>query len=96
MFIFKATVILEEIERYLPRHYQVLEEINTHTKAGLDKEALAHETAKYFDKNSTLKSLDCNNNIIISDDYIVGVMGFSDLIIVQTDGKLLVCHKSRA
>lgn len=145
MFIFKASTILEEIERYMPRHYQVLEAINEHIVEGLEKEALAEQTAPYFDsfqkisidfgvmersvkikvipsdfgwndigsfsalsdvfipdqngniiRNSALRQLDCKNNIVVSDHYDVGVLGVSDLIIVQTQGKLLVCHKDRA
>jgi mannose-1-phosphate guanylyltransferase len=47
-------------------------------------------------RTSHLRSLDCSNNVIISDNYEVGVIGISDVIIVQTEGKLLICHKDRA
>jgi len=145
MFIFKADVILEEIQRFMPQHDQVLNEINQYIAQGLSMEALAYATESYFEKfqkisidfgvmerstrikvipsdfgwndigsfsaladvfvpddagnivrNSALRRLDSHNNIIISDNYDVGVIGISDIIVVQTQGKLLICHKDRA
>lgn len=145
MFIFKTATILEELERYMPKHFQILEEINSYISAGLDKEALSIKAAPYFEqfqkisidfgvmersvkikvipsdfgwndigsfsaladvfdadeqgnviRSSKLRGLDCVNNVIISDNCEVGVIGVSDLIIVQTEGKILVCHKDRA
>jgi len=145
MFIFKADVILEEVQRFMPQHDQVLSEINEYIVQGLSMEELADATASYFEKfqkisidfgvmerstrikvipsdfgwndigsfsaladvfvpddagnivrNSALRRLDSHNNIIISDNYDVGVIGVSDIIVVQTQGKLLICHKDRA
>lgn len=145
MFIFQVDTILEEIERYMPKHFEILGEVDQWIGQGLDKEELAQACAPLFEKfqkisidfgvmersvkikvipsdfgwndigsfsaladvfipdhngnivrDSALRQLDSNNNIIISDQYDVGVIGVSDLIIVQTQGKLLVCHKDRA
>lgn len=145
MFIFEVSTILEEIERYMPRHFKVLSAINEPIVAGFEKEELAEKTAPFFDsfqkisidfgvmersirikvipsdfgwndigsfsaladvfipdqngnivRNSALRQLDCKNNIIVTDQYDVGVIGVSDLIIVQTQGRLLICHKDRA
>ena len=46
-------------------------------------------------RNSRLKQVDSSNNTIVTDNYEVGIIGVKDLVIVQTEGKLLVCHKDR-
>lgn len=46
-------------------------------------------------RNSTLKQVDASNNTIVTDGCEVGVIGVDDLVIVQTEGKILVCHKDR-
>lgn len=145
MFIFNVDTILEEIERYMPRHYLILEEINQEIMKGYNKEELCTRTAVSFEKfqktsidfgimersikikvipsdfgwndigsfnalmdvfepddqgnvvrNSRLRGIDCKDNVIITDSYDVGAIGVSHLVIVQTNGKLLVCNKDRA
>lgn len=46
-------------------------------------------------RNSTLKQVDSQNNTIVTDGCEVGIIGVDDLVIVQTEGKLLVCHRDR-
>ena len=46
-------------------------------------------------RNSILKQVDASNNTIVTDGCEVGIIGVEDLVIVQTEGKLLVCHKDR-
>lgn len=40
--------------------------------------------------------LDSSGNIVISEDRVTGLIGVSDLIVVQADGATLVCPKDRA
>lgn len=145
MFIFKVKTILEEIERYMPRHYSVLEEIGQEIEAGYDKAELADRIAPFFQqfqkisidygvmersvrirvipcdigwndigsfgaladvfeadangnviRNSKIRQLDARNNIIVSENYDIGVLGVDNLVIIQTEGKLLICDKARA
>jgi mannose-1-phosphate guanylyltransferase len=145
MFIFKAEAILQEIERYMPRHHLILQEINKEIEAGHVKTELTLRILHYFEKfekisidfgilehsskikvipsdfgwndigsfsvldrvfkadsngnvirNTSEKLIESSNNIIISDNFEVGVIGVSNLIVVQTEGKLLICHRDRA
>ncbi len=50
MFVFKATTILEEIERYMPRHQLVLDKLATIIKEGHTKEALSDAVADTFER----------------------------------------------
>lgn len=144
MFIFEADTILEEIERYMPKHYTTLQAIEELIKQGLNKEALALEVAAYFEnfekisidfgvmersvrirvipsefgwndigsfsalgeifpsdesgnvvRNSKVRTLDAQDNVVITENNEVGLIGVTDLVVVQTEGKLLICHKDR-
>ncbi|OYT15332.1 MAG: mannose-1-phosphate guanyltransferase [Bacteroidetes bacterium 4572_77] len=46
-------------------------------------------------RNSNLKSVDAKNNIVVSDDCEVGIIGLNNIIVVQTKGKLLVCRRDK-
>ncbi len=46
-------------------------------------------------RNSELKTVDASNNTVVTDGYEVGIIGLDDIVVVQTEGKLLVCHKDR-
>jgi mannose-1-phosphate guanylyltransferase len=47
--------------------------------------------------NATIKTVDANNNLIYSTQPItIGLLGVSDLIIVQTGDALLICHRHEA
>lgn len=145
MFVFETSTILEEIERFMPKHYGTLSEINEKIEMGFDKEELAKETASYFEqfekisidfgimersirirvipsefgwndigsfsalcevfpadeqgnviRHSKVRMLDAKENVVVTSDYEVGLIGVSNLVVIQTNGKLLVCHKDRA
>lgn len=142
MFVFKSSVILNEIQKYLPNHFEILEQIELKIDKGYKGLTLAKNIInqfEMFDKisidfgvmekskiikvipceigwndvgsftsleeiyekdefdntihNTEAKIIDSNNNIIITDFLEVGILGVSDLIIVQRDNKLLVCKK---
>lgn len=44
----------------------------------------------------TVEALDCESNIILSEDRLTAVIGIRDLVVVQADGVTLVCPKDRA
>lgn len=145
MFIFKAQTILEEIERYMPRHNLVIKELGQLISQGLKGQELSDKAAPYFErfqkisidfgimersmkikvipsdfgwndigsftalnaifkpdingnviKNSNIRQVDTSDNTIVTDGFTVGTIGVNNLIIVQSENKLLVCHKDRA
>ncbi|PKM51018.1 MAG: mannose-1-phosphate guanyltransferase [Firmicutes bacterium HGW-Firmicutes-7] len=145
IFVFKISTILEEIERYMPKHSAILKEINEEIAAGYMNKELAEKTALYFGKfhkisidfgvmerstrikvipsdfgwndigsfvafrdvfeaddngniilNTRVRQIDANDNIIISDDLEVGIVGISNIVLVQTGKKLLICDANRA
>ncbi len=144
MFIFEAATILDEIEKYMPKHFTTLCAIKNEIDKGLTKEALAEATKPYFPdfekisidfgimektdrvkvipgsfgwndigsfsafgdvieaddngnvlRTTSLKALDARDNIVVTDHQEVGIIGLDNIVVVQTEGKLLVCHKDR-
>jgi len=144
MFIFKASTILEEIERYMPRHHLVLEDLKVLINKGIIKEELSAAVANDFErfqkisidfgimersikikvipsdfgwndigsflaleeyfganengtvvKDSALKELNSKNNIIVGTGNTIATIGVENLVIVQTEDKLLICAKDQ-
>jgi mannose-1-phosphate guanylyltransferase len=144
MFIFTSKVILEEIEHSMPKHYEILMEINKLIENGYTKSDLSEAAAILFEKfekisidfgvmerserikvipssfgwndigsynafndvfeedgngnivrNSILKEIDASHNTIVTEGYEVGIIGLDHIVVVQTEGKLLVCHKDK-
>lgn len=128
MFFVKASVILDEIKRYLPEHYYLLYE-NKFEKlnpisidiAVMEKTKIAKVIAvdfkwndvgsfnsleKVFEKddtnsivrgNTNYVPLDSYKNIVINEEKgkIIAIIGMDDLIVVNTEDKLLICPKSK-
>lgn len=46
-------------------------------------------------KNSYVRQFDSNNNIIITDDCEVNIVGVDNIIFVQKDNKILICNADR-
>jgi mannose-1-phosphate guanylyltransferase len=40
-------------------------------------------------------AIDCENNLVFSDDGVAAALGLKDVIVVQSQGAVLVCHRSR-
>lgn len=144
MFIFEASVIMDEIAKYMPAHYDTLMKIKKHVSAKSVKNDLANATRPYFDefekisidigvmektnkikvipsdfgwndigsfgafkdvfqgdednnivRHTNLATVDASNNLVISDNYDVGIIGLENVVVVQTEGKLLICDKER-
>ncbi|WP_068448860.1 mannose-1-phosphate guanylyltransferase [Caviibacter abscessus] len=128
MFFVKASVMLDEIKRYLPEHYYLLsddkfEQLNPVSIdiAVMEKTKIAKVIAvdfkwndvgsfnsleKVFDKDDTgsivrgdtkYVSLNSSKNIVINEQEgkIIAVVGIDDLIIVNTEDKLLICPREK-
>jgi mannose-1-phosphate guanylyltransferase len=52
------------------------------------------------ENGNTLKgkvvTLDANHNVVVSSNRTVALCGVSDLVVVETDDAILVCHKDAA
>jgi len=128
MFFVKASVILDEIKRYIPESFYLLEK-NEFEKlkpisidiAVMEKTKIAKVIAvdfkwndvgsfnsldKVFEKdennsivrgNTKYIALNSSKNIIINEeeDKVIAVIGLDDIIVVNTNGKLLICPKSK-
>lgn len=46
-------------------------------------------------KKAKAKEIDASNNIVYLEDDEVALIGVSDLVVVKSEGKLLVCHKDK-
>lgn len=46
-------------------------------------------------KNTFIRQIDSNNNIIISDNLEVGIIGMSNMVLIQSGKRLLVCSADR-
>lgn len=44
-------------------------------------------------RNSKVYAVDARDNIIVTDDWEVGIIGLDNIVVVQTEGKLLICHR---
>lgn len=144
MFIFSTKTIFEEIERYMPKHFNTLIKINEQVHKELTGEQLSKAVGHYFEefekisidfgvmekstrikviptdfgwddigsflafaqyyranengtiiKNSQLRELNCKNNIIVGTGSIISTIGVQNLVIIQTEDKLLICSKDQ-
>lgn len=144
MFIFKYSTIVDELNKYIPNHVVVINEMKTHIKREVGLE-LSILTKPFFDrferisidfavmeksqiiqcipvdfgwndvggfnsleevflkdnqdnivKNAMYVQVDSNNNIIISDkdNRLITSIGMSNMVVVDTNEALLICHKS--
>lgn len=59
------------------------------------KDYLAKDSEGNLAKTTRLKQVDSKDNIVITDDFEVGVIGMKNCVIVQTGKKLLVCDINR-
>lgn len=142
MFVFSISTIMEEIGKYMPGHYMVLESINHEIAKGLVGETLSEATKRLFDdferisidygvmertqhikvipcdigwndigsfvafedvmdKNSNgsiiqkaeAKEINASGNIVYLEGDEIALIGVQDLVVVKSEGKLLVCSK---
>lgn len=140
MFVWKVSVILEEIGRWLPDMRRGLDAIAAAIDTPLELKALGENFSSFEsisidkgvmektgravmaparfdwsdlgswsalydvwpkDKNNNAcigrkLTVDTHNTLIYSPNKLVAAVGVSDLVIVETDDALLVCHKDRA
>lgn len=141
MFIWKASVILSEIARYLPDLYELLMELEPHIGTEQEEEKFKEVYARaenisidygimeksqkvcvlpadfYWSDLGSFSALDetfqpdSSGNILIGDNHLVldsrnitvhspkkpiALVGVDNLIVVETEDALLVCHKDHA
>jgi mannose-1-phosphate guanylyltransferase len=135
MFCWKASVILHEIERFIPNLYQGLRKIGDGADVGQVYPTLPKDTIDYavlekadrvlvvpadigwsdvgtwsalldvlaaeLDANVTLAggellAIDTRNTLVCAPGKLVATVGVENLVIVDSDTALLVCHRDRA
>lgn len=138
MFVFRADIMMSELEKYMPNHYEILCDIEKSFKINekikqkfekfdkisidfgvMEKSRLikvipvdfgwndvgsfpALQDVYEADENGNIKKdveyryLHSKNNIVVGKGKRVSTIGVHDLVIVQSDNEILVCHKDRA
>jgi mannose-1-phosphate guanylyltransferase len=134
MFAWKASVILKEIERFVPELYQGLLRLRTQPVGEvyptLPKDTIDYGVLEKADRvivvpadigwsdvgtwsalldvlapspdanvalaGGELLAIDTKNTLVCSPHKLVATIGVEDLVIVDSDSALLVCHRDRA
>ena len=135
MFCWKASVILREIERWMPQLHAGLRKLTEETPveevyATLPKDTIDYGVLEKAERvlvvpadigwsdvgtwsallevlstepranvslgNSQLLALDTRNTLVYSPGKLVATVGVEDLVIVDSETALLVCHRDRA
>lgn len=142
MFIFQIGTMMEAFKKYMPKHFEVLEEIkanldtnetNKEIRNSFEKfekisvdfgimekadnievipvdfgwndigsypaldEVFEHTETGTINKNGKIKEFNSKNNIIIgTGNKEISLLGVEDMVIVETNGQILICKKSEA
>ncbi len=139
MFIFQIETMMKAFRKYMPKHFEILEEIKTNLdtnekignsfekfeKISVDfgimekadnievipvdfgwndigsypalDEVFDHTETGTINNNGNIKEFNSKNNIVIgTGNKEIALLGVEDMVVVETDGQILICKKNEA